>query len=66
MPSSRNHEEAACQLENSKTRIAFSATKRQSTKMGLAVNEGKTKYMLSTSRDGRLIGSQITANNTFD
>ena len=35
--------------------------------MGLAVNEGKTKYMLSTSRDVRRIASQITADNyTFD
>ena len=35
--------------------------------MGLAVNEGKTKYMLSTSRDVRRIDSQITADNyTFE
>ena len=35
--------------------------------MDLAVNENKTKYMLSTSRDARLIDSQITADNyTFD
>ena len=46
---------------------AFSAIERESTKMGLAVNEGKTKYMLSTSRDARHIDSQITADNyTFD
>ena len=31
--------------------------------MGLAVNEGKTKYMFSTSRDMRRIDSQITADN---
>ena len=42
---------------------AFSAIERESTKMGLAVNEGKTKYMLSTSRDVRRIDSQITADN---
>ena len=46
---------------------AFSAIERESSKMGLAVNEGKTKYMLSTSRDARRIDSQITADNyTFD
>ena len=31
--------------------------------MGLAVNKGKTKYMLSTSRDVRYIESQITPDN---
>ena len=30
---------------------AFSAIERESTKVGLAVNEGKTKYMFSISRD---------------
>ena len=46
---------------------AFSAIERQSTKMGLAVNEGKTKYMLSTSRDVRCIDSQNAVDNyTFD
>ena len=35
--------------------------------MGLALNEGKTKYMLSTSSDVRRIDSRITADNyTFD
>ena len=35
--------------------------------MGLAVNEDKTKYMLSTSRDVRRIYSQVTADNyTFE
>ena len=36
--------------------------------MGLAVNEGKTKYMFSsTSRDVRRIDSRITVDNyTFD
>ena len=35
--------------------------------MDLAVNECKTKYMFSTSRDVRRIDSRITAdNNTFD
>ena len=46
---------------------AFSAIERESTKMNLAVNEGETKYLLSTSRDERRIDSRITAdNNTFD
>ena len=31
---------------------AFSAIGRESTKMGRVVNEGKTKYILLTSRDG--------------
>ena len=45
----------------------FSGIERESMKMGLAVNEGKTKYMLLTSRDMRRIWSQITADNyTFD
>ena len=35
--------------------------------MDLAVNEGKTKYMLSTSRDVQHIKSEITTDNyTFD
>ena len=46
---------------------AFSAIERKSTKTHLAVNEGKTKYMLSTSRDVRCIDSQITTDNyTFE
>ena len=46
---------------------AFSAIEQESSKMGLAVNKGKTKYMFSTSRDVRCIDSQITADNyTFD
>ena len=46
---------------------AFGAIERESTKMGLAVNEGKTKYVFSTSRDVRRIDSRITADNyTFD
>ena len=46
---------------------AFSVIERESTKMGLAVNGSKTKYMLSISRDVRHIDSQITADNyTFD
>ena len=46
---------------------AFSAIERETTKMDLAVNEGKTKHMLSTSRDVRHIDSQFTGNNyTFD
>ena len=35
--------------------------------MGLAVNKGKMKYILSTSRDMRRIRSQTTTDNyTFD
>ena len=34
---------------------AFGAIERESTKIGLAVNDGKTKYMFSTSRDVRRI-----------
>ena len=46
---------------------AFSAIERESTKIALAVNEGKTKYMFPTSRDVRCIDSLITVdNNTFD
>ena len=46
---------------------AFSAVERDSAKMRLAVNEGKTKYMFSTSRVVRRIDSRITvANYTFD
>ena len=46
---------------------AFSAIEWESAKMGLTVNENKTKYMFSTSRDVRRIDSQITADNfTFD
>ena len=41
---------------------AFSANgKRAFAKMGLAVNEGKTKYMLSTSGDVPRMEYQITA-----
>ena len=35
---------------------AFGAIERESTKMGRVVNEGKTKYMFSTSRDVRRLG----------
>ena len=46
---------------------AFSAIEWESTKMGLAVNEGRIKYIFSTCRDVRRIDSRITANNyTFD
>ena len=46
---------------------SFSAIERLSTKMGLAVKMGKTKYMLSTSRDVRSKDSQNTADNyTFE
>ena len=39
------------------------SVERQSTKMFLVVNEDKSKYMLSTSRDVRSIRSQITPDN---
>ena len=46
---------------------AFSAIEREPTEMDLAVNEGITKYMLSTSRVVRRIDSQLTTDNyTFD
>ena len=46
---------------------AFSAIERESAKIGLAVNEGRTKYMLSASGVVPRIGSQITANScNFD
>ena len=46
---------------------AFSAIERKSVKMALAVNEGKTKYMLTTSGVVPRMGSQITANSyNFD
>ena len=41
---------------------AFRAIEQKSAKKGLAANEGKTKYMLSTSGDVPCMGSQITAN----
>ena len=45
----------------------FSAIERKSTKMGLAVNGGKKKYMLSSCRDARRIDSQFMADNyTFE
>ena len=39
------------------------STGMESTNIGLAVNEGKTKYTLLTSRDVRRIDSQITADD---
>ena len=46
---------------------AFSAIERESTKRGLAVKKGKTKCMLSRSRDVRIIDSQIVGDNyTFE
>ena len=46
---------------------AFISIERVSMTMGLALNKGKTKYMLSKSRDMRHIRSQIAADNyTFD
>ena len=44
---------------------AFGAIERESTKMGLAVNEGKTKFMFSTSRNVRRIDSRIMADKTI-
>ena len=41
--------------------------RKLTTKMGLAVKEGKTKYICSTSRNVRRIDSQTTADKyTFD
>ena len=45
---------------------AFSIIVRESIKLGRAVNEDKTKYMLSTSRDMRHIGPHITTDHTID
>ena len=46
---------------------AFIAIERESTKMCVTANEGKTKYLLTTSRDVLHIWSQITIENyTFD
>ena len=42
---------------------AFSGIEWESAKMGLAVNEGKTKYLLSTSGVVPRMKSQITANS---
>ena len=45
----------------------FSVIERKSTKMDLAVNEGKTKYLLLTSRKVRRNDSQVMANKyAFD
>ena len=49
------------------TTAAFSFIERVFTKMGLIVNEGETKYMLSTSRDMQRIDYRITTDNyTFE
>ena len=46
---------------------AFNAIERESIKMGLAINEGKTKCILTTSKNVQHIDSRITADNyTFD
>ena len=46
---------------------AFSAIERESVKVGLALNKGKTKYMLTTSGIVPRMGSPITANSyNFD
>ena len=39
----------------------FRVIKQESAKMGLAVNEGKTKYMLTTSKVVPRMGLHITA-----
>ena len=65
MPSRKGHEETACQLEYSKTRIGLEAAVRNFILFVyipfLTVNEGKTKYMLSTGTNVQRIGSQIMA-----
>ena len=48
---------------NRNVTAAFSAIEWESTKMSLAVNEGKTKYMFSRSRNVRRIDSQIAPYN---
>ena len=56
-------------IERTKRNVtaAFSAIERESTKMGLVVNEGKIKYMSSTSRGVRHIDFLITDDNyTFE
>ena len=61
------HRNAAMGRTKPDVTVAFSAIGQESNKIGLAVYEGKTKYMLSTSRDVRRIDSQIMADNyTFD
>ena len=46
---------------------AFSAIEKESSRVGLAVNEGKTKYMLSTTRNTRRVGTHVIADNyTFE
>ena len=40
---------------------AFAAIEKESAKVGLMVNEGKTKYMMSANREARRLGSQFTA-----
>ena len=46
---------------------AFSAIERESAKMGLVVNEGKTKYMLSSCRGTRRIGTEVSCDSyAFD
>ena len=46
---------------------AFSAIEKESAKVGLAVNEGKTKYMLATARNTRRIGTHVSADGyTFE
>ena len=40
---------------------AFAAIEKESAKVGLTVNEGKTKYMLSANREARRLGSHVTA-----
>ena len=46
---------------------AFSALEKESRRMGLVVNEDKTKYMLSTTKEAARTGSNITVDSyTFE
>jgi len=40
---------------------AFNAIERESAKVGLAVNEGKTKFMICSSRESQRLGTQLNA-----
>ena len=46
---------------------AFSALEKESRRVGLAVNEDKTKYLLSTNKESRRLGQHVTVDNyTFE
>ena len=54
-------------METKRKHTTFRVIELESVKMGLAVNDGKTKYMLTTSGVVPRLGSQITANSyNFD